>query len=342
MVTMHPWAIAAVVAAVAVLAVLGWFARRPNREVGDVRWVANASYLPTLPSYRSRLSRYRLALIVMGVVLLGSSVMTGVLAARPVERDVRAEELAYRDIVLCLDVSGSMIQYGTEVAQRFLELIPEFQGERISLSIWNSTSRTVFPLTDDYTLVEEELTEAAEALDFNVNSVVDTANSAKVDRLLRFISGTEGGSGQNSSLIGDGLASCALNFDEQDTERSRTIILAGDNEVFGEGIFTLDEAADLVNERDITLHGIYGQSASWAAEEEEREYRDAVERHGGLFFHTDDPDTVSGIIDEISAQQAVDLDATPEVVITDTPERYFAILVVLLGIYQLGVWRLRS
>lgn len=339
---MHPWAIALVIAVVVVLGVLGWFARRRRDEEENVRWVANAGYLTSLPSYRTRLRRYRGWLTFMGVVLLAATVLTGFLAARPVERDVRAEELAYRDIVLCLDVSGSMIEYDTEIAEKFLQMLPEFDGERIAMSIWNSTSRTVFPLTDDYDLVETELTEAAEALDFDVYSLTDQLNQGKVDRLIRFITGTEGGTGDASSLIGDGLASCALNFDAHDDERSRTIILAGDNEVFGEGVFALDEAADMVAERDITVHGIYAPSGNPREAEEEAEYRAAIERHGGLFFHTDDPDAVSGIIDDIAAQQAVDLEANPEVIITDTPERFFAVLVVLLGLFQFGMWRLRS
>ena len=339
---MHPWAIALVIAVVVVLGVLGWFARRRRDEEENVRWVANAGYLTSLPSYRTRLRRYRGGLTFMGVVLLAATVLTGFLAARPVERDVRAEELAYRDIVLCLDVSGSMIEYDTEIAEKFLQMLPEFDGERIAMSIWNSTSRTVFPLTDDYDLVETELTEAAEALDFDVYSLTDQLNQGKVDRLIQFITGTEGGTGDASSLIGDGLASCAMNFDEHDAERSRTIILAGDNEVFGEGVFALDEAADMVADRDITVHGIYAPSGNPREAEEEAEYREAIERHGGLFFHTDDPDAVAGIIDDIAAQQAVDLDADPEVIITDTPEGFFTALVVFLGVFGFGMWRLRS
>lgn len=341
MVTMYSWAFIAVVLGVLALAVAGWFARRPEQEATDVRWVANASYLTSLRSYRTRLSRYRAWLAFMGVLLLVAAVVTGVLAARPVERELRAEEMASRDIVLCLDVSGSMIEYDTEIAEKFLEMLPEFDGERISMSIWNSTSRTVFPLTDDYDLVEAELTEAAEALDFDIYSFTDQFNQSKVDRLIAFITGTEGGTGENSSLVGDGLASCAMNFDEHETDRSRTIILAGDNEVFGEGIYSLDEAVDLVAERDINLHGLYAPSGNPREAEEEAEYREAIERHGGLFYHVGDPDAVAGIIDEIDAQQAVDLDADPEVIITDTPEGYVAAVVVLLGLYTLGVWRLR-
>lgn len=340
---MHAWAIPVVIAVVITLGVLGWFARRAKSDRRDVKWVANAGYLTTLTSYKARLSRYRLGLGLVAVVLLGATVATGLLAARPVQRDIRSEELATRDIVLCLDVSGSMVSYDTVVVEKFLQLLPSFHGERIALSIWNSTSRTVFPLTDDYALVEEELTEAAAALDFDMEAYEDGYyDQAAVDRLTRFIAGTSGLGDEASSLVGDGLASCALAFDEQETERSRSIILATDNEVLGNSIYTLPEAADFVAEREITLHGFYAGAVTADSAAQEKEYRDAVLEHGGLFFASDDPAAVSGIIDNIASQQAVDLDASPDVIVTDKPERFFAWLVLAAGIYLVAVWRLRS
>ncbi|SEE69156.1 vWA domain-containing protein [Ruania alba] len=342
-VLLHPWALWVVLGVVLVALVLGWFARAAKQEKRQVTWVANAGYLPDLPSFKSRLSRYRVFLLCLAVVLFGSSIATGFLVARPVDREVRSEELATRDIVLCLDVSGSMIEYDTEIVQRFLELLPSFHGERIALSIYNSTSRTVFPLTDDYTLVEEQLTEAAEALDFDVDSLDDYSyDAAALDRLLQFLAGTEGLGQDASSLVGDGLATCALAFDLEDEERSRSIIMATDNEVFGEPLYTLPEAADLVAERDITLHGFYAGAVTPDSAAQQKEYQDAVEAHGGLFYASDDPDAVSGIVDEISAQQAAELDADADVIITDRPEKYFAALMGLIGLYLLAVWRLRA
>ena len=337
------WAIPVVIAGVVAALVLGWFARSSRQERRRVTWVANAAYLTRLPSFRARLSRYRVFLLGLAVVLVGASVVTGILVARPVDKETRAEELATRDIVLCLDVSGSMIEYDTEIVERFLELLPSFHGERIALSIFNSTSRTVFPLTDDYTLVEEQLTEAAEALDFDVDSLDDWSyDPAALDRLLHFLTGTEGMGEDASSLVGDGLATCAMAFDLDDEERSRSIILATDNEVFGDPLYTTTEAAELVTERDITLHGFYAGAVTSTSAAQEKEYRDAVEANGGLFFASDDPDAVDGIIDQITAQQAVDLDADPDVIITDRPEEYYPWLVVAIGLYLVAVWRLRS
>jgi Ca-activated chloride channel homolog len=340
---MHGWALWAVIGAVVVLGIVGWFARRPRTRPRDVTWVANASYLPTLPSFRSRLTRYKLLISVVAVILLGTTVAAGLLASRPVDRQVRSDELATRDIVLCLDVSGSMLEFDTQVVERFLELLPSFQGERIALSIWNSTSRTVFPLTDDYALVEEELTYAAEVLDFDVDSLTDYSfDPEHYDRLIKYLNGTVGMGQNESSLIGDGLATCALMFDEADTERSRSIILATDNQVLGNPVYTLGEAGDLVADKGISLFGIYAGEVTSSSEAEEKEYRDVVEGHDGLFFSAEDPDLVSQVVDQIAAQQAVDLDADTEVVITDRPEKFFSWLVVAIGVYVLAIWRLRA
>jgi Ca-activated chloride channel homolog len=342
-VMMHAWAIPVVIGVVVVLGALGLFFRRRRATRSKVTWVANASYLTSLPAFRSRLSRYRLLLAVLAVVLAGSTVATGMLAARPVDRQVQSEELASRDIVLCLDISGSMIEFDTEVVERFLELMPSFNGERVALSIWNSTSRTVFPLTDDYQLVEDELRYASDVLDFDVDSLDDWSfDMGDYNRLVEFIGGTQGMGDTQSSLVGDGLATCALMFDEEDTERSRSIILATDNEVLGDEVYPLPEAGALVADRDITLFGIYAGSTTATSQAQRAEYQEVVEGNGGLFFDAEDPDLVPQVIDQIAAQQAVDLDADTDVVVTDRPQRYFAWLLAAVGIYVVAIWRLRT
>lgn len=340
---MHGWIIWVILAAVLLVGVLGWFLRRPSPQRREVTWLANASYLTSLPSFKSRLNHYKVLLSVVAVILVGATVATSLLAARPVDRQVRSEELATRDIVLCLDVSGSMLEFDSEIVERFLELLPNFNGERVALSIWNSTSSTVFPLTDDYQLIEEELTYAADVLDFDYQSLIDfTFDPQRYDRLRSYILGTIGLTGNNSSLVGDGLATCAFLFDEADTERSRSIILATDNQVLGTSIYTLSEAADLVAERDIMLFGIYAGASTPTSAGEEQEYRDVVEGHGGLFLNAADPALVPAVVDEIAAQQAVDLEADVDVVITDRPERYFGWLVLAMVVYVLAVWRVRT
>ena len=97
------------------------------------------------------------------LAVLAASVLSGRIAS---ER-ISTPEFSSRDIVLCLDVSGSMYEYDTEILSTFAELVDTFEGERVALSIFNSTSRTVFPLTNDYDLVQRELEAGAEAIDFD-------------------------------------------------------------------------------------------------------------------------------------------------------------------------------
>ncbi|MCB7134979.1 vWA domain-containing protein [Cellulosimicrobium marinum] len=340
-----PWVWAGVV--VAVLAVAGagwWFARRRARErAADVLWVANSDYLADVPEVGAWVRRYRLLQGATALGLLVAVVGAGAVAARPAQTDVVVDRLGTRDIVLCLDVSGSMIAYDGAVLRVFQEMVDSFEGERIALSIFNSSSRTVFPLTNDYALVHEELQAGIDALDEDPAEFDYTGGSddAQILEFAQFTAGTTANLA-GASLIGDGLASCALQFDAQDTERSRSIILATDNYVSGQPIYTLPQAAELVSSRDITLHGIFGGSQRYEGTPEESEYRQTVEAGGGLYFLADDPAAVQGMVDDVVAQQAVELDASPEVIVTDTPAAWFGVTVAGVGLLLVVAWRVRQ
>lgn len=339
----RPWLIAVAGVVLLAVAVVGYATRTGPRRPANVRWVANASYLTQLSSFRSRLARYRVGLAAVAVVALTGGIAAGVLLARPVDRQVLNSELATRDIVLCLDVSGSMIEYDAEIVDQFLTLVEGFDGERIALSIWNQTSRTVFPLTDDYALVSEELEIARAALDFDMDAYANGSfDPGALDRILAFVTGTELSTETSSSLIGDGLASCGRLFDEADTERSRTVILASDNQVLGESIYPLPDAADYVAQRDIGLIGIYSGGATSTSAQEQKEFEDVVTGGGGLYFEASDPSAVDAIIERIQSQQAIDLEATPEVVVTDRPVAAATVLVLAFGLLVVVLWRLRT
>ena len=111
----------------------------------------------------------------------------------------------------------------------FQELLPGFEGERIGLTIFNSSPVQIFPLTDDYDFIETHLTDMRDSFDF-------------VESVPEHWVGTLNGPG--GSLIGDGLAACALGFDRPEDDRSRSIIFATDNEINGAETVTLQQGAD--------------------------------------------------------------------------------------------------
>ena len=156
-----------------------------------------------------------------------------------------------------------------------------------------------------------------------------------------FVAGADGIPGE-ASLIGDGLASCALQFDQFDAERSRSIIFSTDNSVWGTPVYTLPQATDLVMARGVVVHGLFGDDPTFTGQVEKLEFRHEVERSGGLYFELDDPALVDGIIADVQSYQEVDMETDPERVNVDANDGWIRWLVLgALGVVAVG-WRLRA
>ncbi|GAA2240702.1 VWA domain-containing protein [Rarobacter faecitabidus] len=339
-----PWTLGIIAAlAVAIVIVVGARSSRrrarAERGSGEVRWVANSARIARLRALGSAIRRYRVwqwaGVGTVVIALVGVSVV----AARPATVEVKQSTLGTRDIVLCLDISGSMLEFDRQVVDVFGTLVDSFSGERIALSIFNETSRTVFPLTNDYDLVKEQLDIAYDALD---PAVVEYASNAAIDRYLDFVTGTTL-TGTQSSLIGDGLANCALLFDDSGgTERSRSIIFATDNDLRGEPVYPLDDALALARERRIEVSGLYGASSSVYDPNVERNFEQSITEAGGYFYRVNDAAAVRGIVDRVQEQQAVDLEAAPEVTQTESPGRWLLLALLALAAALVVQGRLRE
>ena len=334
------WVTALLLLAALVVWAITFWNRRAMRRSPVL--VANSRYMDRIPSFvrAQRMARAVRALQVAIAVLavLAASVLSGRIAS---ER-ISTPEFSSRDIVLCLDVSGSMYEYDTEILSTFAELVDTFEGERVALSIFNSTSRTVFPLTNDYDLVQRELEAGAEAIDFDefgYRMGNRDYSEDEVRQYVEFVDGTRG-IADEASVIPDGLASCAQEFDQAEEDRSRSIIFATDNEVNGDPLFTLQEAAERVAARDIDLYTFYPGAYECGPQCYE-ELKTATEEQGGELHESSDPEAIPSIINQIQKSQAEAMGATPSVLRTDHPLAPFALTVLtLLGILVLG-WRSR-
>ncbi len=308
--------------ALAVGAGLVWLLLRRRRRTGTVP-VANSELLRTLPEYHRAVRAHRLRALALAAVALTVGVAAVLGAARPVERRVVNPEKVNRDVVLCLDVSGSMIDVDAEVVGTFRRLAEGFQGQRISLVIFNSSAVPVFPLTDDYGFVDEQLRQAQRALD-------------RLDPKDPFFAGTLNAAG--SSLIGDGLATCLRGFDHPELTRARSVILASDNEAAGKSLFTLPEAGQLATAGSIQVYGINptdspGSSAA-------QEMRAVVESSGGVYYALTDVSAVPRILDAVGSREASRIPSAPQLVVRDEPGWLIALAAAgLLGL--LAVRRLR-
>lgn len=288
------WLTLVVLLVTLLVAGLGWWLAGREKTAKDAVLVAHTRRLTRLPAYRSALGRQQARLAGLAVIIGLTLLPLAVAAGRPGTDEIIDPEKNNRDIMLCLDVSGSMAATDRAILNDFAEIVKSFQGERIGLVLFNNQAVTAFPLTDDYDLVSEQLSGYAEGFSLFGDSEYDPITGTFNTRLPA------------SSLIGDGLASCVENFDHAEEERPRAIILGSDNEVHGSGIYTLGEAADMAQERNVRVYALNPTATG----QNHTQLSEATERTGGRTWALDAPgatDEVTSSIDELEAARLPDV-----------------------------------
>lgn len=320
------WLLPVALAAMAAVVVFLWRRRTP---AGQRTAVAHADRLTALPGYRAAVARRRtwLAVALAATAALGLSLAAA--AARPSTETTSSPENVNRDIMLCLDVSGSMLDTDQAIVDVFAKLVGNFKGERIGLVIFDSSAVTVFPLTDDYEFVSAELATAGKAL-------------GGAGEGYEFFAGTYESPG--SSLIGDGLASCANGFPATgEGERSRSIVFASDNMLAGRPIFTLAEAAALAKKQGVRVYTLnpndYGSSTVFG--DAAKGLKEASSSTKGAYYALESESAVASIVAKVQATEASRLKGAPQKTVLDHPG--WPLGMALLALLALGAagWRLR-
>ncbi|MDR0595074.1 MAG: VWA domain-containing protein [Bifidobacteriaceae bacterium] len=342
-----PWLLAVLPLAVAA-ALLAVRARaRRRRQPARGTRLANTVNFAALPGYAAVARQHHLATalgVAFGLVAAAGAV---VLAARPVQAEVITPQNRARDVVLCLDVSGSMYPVDAQVIGQFRQIVAGFDGERVAMSWFNSSSVTLFPLTDDYTFIEDTLGPLEDQFEAITEALTWDDWMEMPAEEWPDDSGTLLGEG--SSLPGDGLVSCLSLFDDVDTKRSRSVIFATDNVVEGVPIFELAESTQMAADADVHVYALCPEAygVEWSLDEQEfaraaDELRSEVERAGGDFYEIGRRSSVSEIIESILAQAAGPVDEAPRRILHDRPGWGIGLLVVgLAGVAVWGGWRVR-
>lgn len=303
-----------------------WLWRRRDAVQEHVP-VAHAERLTELPAYRRAVAAHRKRLVCTLVALAVLAVALLVAAARPVSESSSIPETLNRDIMLCLDVSGSMLETDEAIVGVFSQLVGNFKGERIGMTIFDSSAVMVFPLTDDYEFVEAELAAATKALG---------SDAAAFD----YLAGTYEVAG--SSLIGDGLASCVNGFpaagktageNAGEAERSRSIIFATDNMLAGRPLFTLEQATGLAKTAKARVYAFnpndYGPGAGETGSrgsgtvplfgDAAAGLKKTAEATGGAYYALESKEAVASIVEKVQATEASLLLGAPQKTVLDHP-----------------------
>ncbi len=291
------WWVAALLllAAIAVWGGITFWNRRAMRKSPPVL-VANTSYMNRIPSFaRAQRTAKVLRVLQVGLAVVGvvaASVLAG--ASRPSGSRRRRSR---RATSCCAWTCPARC---TSTTRRSCRPSPRWSTTSTGGSVWRCRSSTPpaapsSPLTDDYDLVQRELEEASEAIDFDEYGYrlgSTDYSDEKVRQYVDFVEGTQGIAEEASIVPPDGLASCGMLFDQAEQDRSRSIIFATDNEVNGTPpIYSLDEAAESVAARDIALYTFYPGAFECEATCRD-ELETATEAHGGSMFESSDPNAI--------------------------------------------------
>lgn len=259
------------------------------------------------------------------ILALGAGTVT---ASRVVSTTTVTPETRNRDIVLCLDVSGSMINFDAQLLTLFEKLASKFAGERIGLVLFDGSPLPVFPLTTDYEFIRAQMVDVAKGLRHAPDG-------------YSYKDGTDIGRG--FSLVGDGVAGCVLQFDKQGEERSRTLIVATDNQAGDGSLLPLPDAAELASTRGVAIYGLNpdhepGKGAS-------TQFQSETESNGGRYYAVDNEAdaqlAISDIVQSVTSDPATVVTESPVRTTADQPDIYIWILAALTLLVFLLVWRLR-
>lgn len=314
-----------------------------------------------LRGYKLRKIKYYIlcACACAGIVL--SLVGTAQLMARPSYTEEITTGVRRRDIFLCLDVSYSLYGLNADFVENLETVVKGLDGDRIGISIFNTSTVLYMPMTEDKDFAIEKLEELKEYFEkqkiveeeYYGHYISDFTDEEYNDylELSAWLDSFEAGtllnnSERGSSLIGEGLASCLYNFPSlDDDERTRVIIMVTDNaqNAFSTPTVELAEAAQLCAQNDVTVFGIFPPkeefdllSADYDYEQLKGEMEAAVTGTGGGFYVAGSDFDTSHIIASIQEHEAMQVDEITMTREIDMPREPFIICFVGLLLVALA------
>ncbi len=311
--------------------------------------IANTKYIKETEYYKAILKKYKILSNTIKILSVACIITISILIARPVTVQTKSEDRYNRDILLGLDISTSQCEVNVALINKFEEIIPSIEGDRIGIVLFNTAPVVYCPLTDDYDYVNECFETIKEQLEIvieNDNHAPPTYEVDGVEMPTIWYGGVRANSAQRgSSLVGDGLAGTVFSFPDlkTDSERTRIIIFATDNDVAGTEEVSLEEASMLCNQYNINLYAYCPTTKMniYATQENIASYKSAIEKAGGKFYTGDLEQMTSNIVNEIKETKTSLLKTSKKTYVTDHPEIIFIIAVILFFILIIIEKRIR-
>ena len=302
----------------------------------DGKKIANTKYAQEIPYYKEIMKKYKFFSFLIKLLIIIAIFMALLLFARPSKVDYESSAKYNRDIFLCMDISTTVNELNEKLVEELKETVKKLKGERFGILIFNTSPVLLVPLTDDYEYIIDTLDNLKRGLEIDngETSIVDLDDDDYYIRHYIYEGTLVDNETRGGSLIGDGLASCVFKFPNLEEERSRIIIFSTDNDVQGEEIVSLKEAAEFAKENNITVFGI---GPDIITDDNREEFEEVAEYTGGSYFTNDSKTTVSEIINNIEKKEKSLLKGKKEIRKVDKPQIPFIILTIsICGLFVLN------
>jgi Ca-activated chloride channel homolog len=289
---------------------IGWYAFRNNRQQGS--FIISDSSAKGLNSWKTGFRHFPFILRLLALICMITAL------ARPQtqfsEQNVEGEGV---DIVLCIDVSGSMTAQDLtpnrlEAAKKVaIDFVNQRLTDRIGIVIFSGESFTQCPLTTDRTVliaaiqnIRNGLLEDGTAIGSGLGTSVDRIRSSKSKSKVVILL-TDGEN--NGGLI--------------DPKTAKEIAKAFQVKVYTIGVGTDGYAQQPVN----TPMGVVMQSGKVSIDE--KLLKEIASETGGKYFRAKDNEGLAGIYDEINGLEKSKVEIST---ITRQTEKYFPFVVAAL------------
>lgn len=330
--------------ALAVLAFLFLAIFRPKKKgYENGKKIAGLEYLSQSKFFKFKKIIFRVFSIICLASLIASMVFCCLLISRPYYLDEYKEEKYSRDIILCMDISTSVDELNSSLMKSLKSTVKDLEGERIGVVIFNTTPVVLCPLTDDYEYVLDVLDKVEDGLNVRsnyYNMFFDYFSDDDYAKYEYIDSGTLiNNEIRGSSLIGDGLASAAYCFSDDDPDRSKIIIFSTDNALEGTPLVTTQEACDICTKKNVV---VYGVGTYWMEDDDEEAMKNAVESTGGKYYREDYSGSMKQIVSDIEEMSGSLISSSKGVREIEKPELFFylSLASVVLFIVSARVIRL--
>lgn len=280
--------------------------------------------------FKRKMLEYKVMSVLIMAACIAGVVVASVMSARVYRTEEVNKERYNRDIILCMDISGSVDKLNSKLIYEIKDLVKDLDGERVGIVIFNTSPVLAVPLTTDYEYLQEEIDKMAKGLKYLASNDFYYYDEEEVMMLNYLISGTQlDCETRGSSLIGDGLAAAAYDFSKDD-DRTKLIIFTTDNELAGEPLVTLSEAADICVKKDIKVYGI---GTKEMGSFEMMEMKQAMLKTGGKFYLEESAGTFKQIVEDINKESTSLINIETEILEIDLVKIPFVILLAATSVF---------